>query len=437
MSVYSDLRKEIETIEVVDTHEHLEAERFRVNNRIDMFTVFFKLYALCDLVSAGMPESCVETIKDVHVDIDEKWRIVQPFWELTKNTAYSRVVSVAARDLYGIEDINDKTYRELNQQIQNNNKPGLYEEILRNKCRIRSSILDMLGEPHGVEVDVHDTYVDRLTRFESVDSAFFLSAIRFDDFVWIVNDRFIKRIQQYRNKEIGSLKDWEDLLAVEMRSYKDKGIVAIKTGLAYDRILRYEETSRETAERVFSRVLGAKSDFSTAEVKPLQDYMMHKVLDNAAQLQLPVQVHAGLQEGNGNVISNSNPVHLTNLFLKYPTIKFDVFHGGYPYGPELAVIAKNFQNVYVDMCWLHMISPEYSVKYLVELLDTVPANKILGFGGDNVSVEPVYGHLKMARHNVASALTHKVANGTLRIADATKIARMLFDENPARLFGLR
>ena len=87
-------------------------------------------------------------------------------------------------------------------------------------------------------------------------------------------------------------------------------------------------------------------------------YMLHAILREADRRGLTFQFHTGLQEGNGNVISDSNPVHLTNLFLEYGEVKFDLFHMGYPYVMELGNLAKNFRNVFIDMCWGHIISPE-------------------------------------------------------------------------------
>ena len=74
-------------------------------------------------------------------------------------------------------------------------------------------------------------------------------------------------------------------------------------------------------------------------------------------------------------------MHLVNLFIEYREAKFDLFHGGYPYTGELLALAKNFPNVYLDLCWLHIISPTAAVCMLHEAIETVPVNKIFAFGG--------------------------------------------------------
>ena len=48
------------------------------------------------------------------------------------------------------------------------------------------------------------------------------------------------------------------------------------------------------------------------------------------------------------------------------------------------------------------------------MLDSVPANKIFGFGGDYRYPELSYGHLVIARRNIATVLAARVENGALR-----------------------
>ena len=163
---------------------------------------------------------------------------------------------------------------------------------------------------------------------------------------------------------------------------------------------------------------------------------MHYILNIANKKSLIIQIHTGLQEGNGNIITNSNPTLLTNLFLEYPDVSFDLFHIGYPYQNEITVLAKNFPNVYIDMCWAHIISPNASINALLEWIDTVPLNKISAFGGDYAFIDGVYGHQYLARENIAKALSKKVSEKLFDIDKAKEIGKMFFYDNPIKLFRL-
>ena len=125
--------------------------------------------------------------------------------------------------------------------------------------------------------------------------------------------------------------------------------------------------------------------------------MFHQTMQLADAYGVPVQIHTGIQAGNRGVVTNSRPTLLTNIFLLYPRISFDLFHISYPYQNELSALAKSFPNVYADFCWAHVISPEVARRTMAEFLDTVPVNKIFGFGGDYHYPELSYAHAKMAR----------------------------------------
>jgi predicted TIM-barrel fold metal-dependent hydrolase len=164
--------------------------------------------------------------------------------------------------------------------------------------------------------------------------------------------------------------------------------------------------------------------------------MMHHILKIADSKGLVIQFHTGLLEGNGNYINNSDPSLLNNLFFKYPNTTFDIFHIGYPYQTKLAALGKMFPNVFIDMCWAHIISPFASRQALSDYLDTVPYTKISAFGGDYLFVDGVYGHLQLAKENVSRVLSEKVSEGVFDIDRALLIARNLFYDNPLRIFRI-
>ncbi|MBQ2763575.1 MAG: amidohydrolase family protein, partial [Firmicutes bacterium] len=151
---------------------------------------------------------------------------------------------------------------------------------------------------------------------------------------------------------------------------------------------------------------------------------------------IPFQIHTGLQEGSENIITNADPTLLANIFMQYRDVDFDVFHMGYPYQDHVSALAKVFPNVYIDMCWAHIISPTASINALVEWVDSVPLSKISAFGGDYCFIDGVAGHQFMARENVSRALAIKVKEGVFGVDEAKHFGKMLFYDNPKKLFHL-
>jgi predicted TIM-barrel fold metal-dependent hydrolase len=165
--------------------------------------------------------------------------------------------------------------------------------------------------------------------------------------------------------------------------------------------------------------------------------MFHEIVRAGTETHVPIQIHTGLQEGNENLLANANPLLLASLFLEYRQAKFDLFHGGYPFMGEAIALAKNFSNVFLDLCWLHIISPSASARMLHEAIETVPSNKIFAFGGDFIIPEGAYGHSVMARQVVARVLAQKVEEGYLDEEEAMRLAHMILRENPAELYQLK
>jgi predicted TIM-barrel fold metal-dependent hydrolase len=224
----------------------------------------------------------------------------------------------------------------------------------------------------------------------------------------------------------------------------EAGMVTVKSTLAYNRPILYAETSAADAEADLAAMQrderALPEGFRSRAERPyrrLEDHMFHHLVQLAEAHKIPMQIHTGLHAGNGNLIENSKPTHLTNLFFLYPAVKFDLFHISYPYQGELAVLGKVFPNVHVDFCWAHIISGSVSRRTLHEMLETVPVNKIFGYGGDYRYPELSYAHAVMARRNIARVLTEKTQEGFCTEAEAVEIARMILHDNPDRMFGWR
>ncbi len=406
----------VDSIVLVDTHEHLMSEKQRAESKIDLFYLF-PHYASSDLVSSGMPPKVLETIRDPGIPLQQRWDLFRPYWRYARTTAYGRALILAARELFGIHDIVDETYLELSEKIAQSNRPGWYRYVLGEEGRIEVSL------ECGTDTDV--------------DREFFAPVINFEAFIVPRSRGELESIEQLTGISIHSL---DDLLAALDTCFEERirgGMVGVKIGLAYSRSLRFDKVPRATADKLFGgihRDMG--KGLSYAEAKPLQDFLVHHLITLAIKHDRPIQIHTGIQEGNGNIITNSKPTHLTNLFLEYRDAKFDIFHGSYPYCSELAVLAKNFPNVYVDMCWLHVISPSVSKRMLHEWIETVPSNKIMAFGGDYVIVEGAYAHSKLARKVVAQVLSEKVEQGYFSREDAIQLADSLLRENAWDLFQL-
>lgn len=416
-----------EELEIIDTHEHIPAERDRVAQPVDFFTLT-GLYTIHDAVSAGLPAAERKRIESPSTPLAERWRAFEPYWNQIRFTGYGQALRIAIRDIYGFEEISAATFPAINEAIRSQNKPGFYRRVLRQRGKIRLAVLDDNWNAAPVKPDPE----------------FFVLARKFDRFVVPASARDVHRLEELTGASITTLAGLKQAMEKSFQQNLEAGMVTVKSTLAYNRELLFQEVEESDAARDFEALMKdgrpGPRGFRHSVVRPyrsLEDHMFHHVIRLADAHRLPVQIHTGLLAFNGGFIANTNARHLTNLFFLYPRVPFDLFHISYPYQGELAVLAKLFPNVYIDFCWAHVISPGGARRALHEFLDTVPANKIFGFGGDYSQPELSYAHAKVARHNIAQVLSEKVENGDCTEQEALGLLRMLLHDNPARLFSPR
>ena len=417
----------LESIETFDSHEHIIPEKERLAQPADFFTLASH-YAISDAQSAGLPAESMRLISDQKAPLAARWDAFEPFWKHARFTGYSQALRIAVRDIYGVEEISGGTLGRINDAIAARNKPGLYRWVLKERARIRYAVVD-------------DYWNAKPTRLEDEP---LLLAHKFDRFVqpWSRGD--VEKLEEITGNSITSLDTLKQALAKNFLQSIDVGMVTVKSTLAYDRDLLFREVSEADASRDFERMMrGGETlpqGFRRHVERPfrnLEDHMFHQVVRLADEYRFPFQVHTGLHAGSGNFVTNSNPTMLTNVFSLYPKVKFDLFHISYPYQGELGVLAKLFPNVYADFCWAHIIAPGAAQRTLHEFLETIPVNKIFGFGGDYRFPELSYAHLVIARRNIARVLAEKVQNQFCTESEAFEIGKMLLHDGPAEFFKRR
>jgi uncharacterized protein len=410
------LRKFIGAIPLTDTHEHIRSEKDMIAGPPSV-SHFFSHYASCDLVSSGMPWSTLVEIRENRISEDEKWEKLEPYWQKAGNTTYCKAINEAIRGLFDLPGLTRETHKPLLEKMKECWQPGWYRKVLKEKANIEVSVLDKAGA--------------------DVDKTLFAPVMRFDDFMHVTSRHSAYSIGERFGLSVYSL---DDLLSALDKAYEQangEGVVGVKCGMAYARTLFFDNATKHDAEIVFDRAFRDRGEgVSWIEAKPFQDFMMHQIIRRAADCNLPMQFHTGIQEGNGNYVVDTNPTLLTNVLMMYGNVKFDLFHAGFPYSREMAVLAKNFANVYPDMSWMHVIGALPARNILDEWLDLAPANKILGFGGDYLFVEGAYGHACIARENVSRVLADRVERGDQTLDEAKEIAERILRWNARELFRL-
>jgi uncharacterized protein len=409
------LREAVDRLEIVSSHEHLLKEQDRIAKKADFFALASQ-YLVNDLITAGAPANTAALWEDPKAHVEDKWRAFQTGWRGARFTGYGQAFRTALSDLYGVKTVNRAAVEAVNAAVAAHSRPGFYRWVLKERARIRYSVLDDYwnGEP------------------ERPDPEFFVLSRKFDWFITVNGRQAVERMEQVTGVEIDSVTGLKRAMERRLEQSLAAGLAAIKTTLAYQRPLYFAETGSAEAERGFEAMMRGGG-----VQRPLSDHLFHHLLGMAQDHGLPVQVHTGIQAGNNSHLPDTHPELLTNVLRKYTRVTFDLFHIGFPYVEEMTGLSKMFPNVYADFCWAHVLSPATARRALGELLDAVPFTKILGFGGDYRYAELTYAHAEMARDNIAQVLGERIEAKWCTEDEALEIARALLADNAARLYPQR
>jgi len=405
MKVERELYQAMAELEIIDCHEHLAPEKKRVQTSVDVFTLFSH-YTHGDLVVAGMSEENYKTLFDRSQPLEQRWKLFAPYWKEIRWGCYARSALLAAEKFYGVADINEKTYVELSERMQKANTPGIYERVLRDACNIRVA----LTQCFSTELD-SPLLIPLMPLAEAMDTWEPLAHPVFEP-----------------EADIRSLDEYVDAVRRYVKRVKAEGAVGLKTISN-----PYGEPNRDEARRAFEKLRDGKES-KLPYMNPIRDYVIDQTISFATKEDLVIAVHTGYWGD----FRDLDPLHYIPILLRHSKARFDIYHLGYPWMRETLMLGKGFANVWLNFCWTHIISQRFAVAGLDEAIDLVPMNKIIAFGGDyNLPVEKVYGHLVMAREDIAEVLARRIMKGQITESQALDLVKKWFWDNPKELYKLK
>ena len=407
-------------MKIIDCHEHLPPEKVRTDSQQDVFTLFSH-YTRHDLLSAGLDADIwgsedkkvrvtteYESLFDYDIPIEKRWKKFKPYWERIRYGSYARAARLTAKSVYGFDDINDDTYKPLSEAIAAENTPGIYKRILYDKCNIHATLTlehELLDYSFPLEQLIYGTKVTQIRdrgRLEEVCSEV---------------DMIVPK----------TVDDFMALCKVFIRKWVDGGVVGIKFLSQYHSV-----PDRGAAQTSLDRLLNGETlIIDERRFEPLENLLTDHFFSLAGEYDLPVAMHAGIW-GDFRMLDSK---FMLDIAVRHPQTKFDLFHLGMPFVRDTIVIAKNYPNVFLNLCWCHIVSQVQTCSGIDEIIDQVPINKIFAFGGDYTRpVEKVAGHLHMGKEDLAIVFGHRVDRGLMSFDEAVKIIRQWFWDNPLQLY---
>jgi hypothetical protein len=410
-AIASCLIAEMARMPVIDAHEHLPPEQDLTLQKGDIFTRLFGNYSLIVAEAAGL-RAAQQKLRDTARPLEERWAMFRPFLPAVFDTGYARAALIAARDLFGVEEINDETYADLSERIRAGSTPGLYRRILKEKCGIERVLNQGAWDdgPGGYAVRVHRD---------------------FKDFRWHVASDLCGVYRRWKERDGGDFADLDEWVDFWLAQVVRDGCVGVK----YIASLRTDTLSREESDGLFRKV--RDGTITDTEGARFSAWLNVKSIEKLPEHDLVAAVHCGLIAACWQDFRATNPMNVVPLLMRYRRTQFDLYHAGIPWVREMAVIGNQYPNAHLNLVWAHQISPYMTENVLNEWLDLVPTDKIIGYGGDySCGPEKSYGALVMARENIARALAVRIVRGQMTESRAVDICRAWLYGNPRRIYNL-
>ncbi len=365
---------------------------------------------------------------------------VAALWPKIRTTGYGRAVTLGCRELFDLEYCPEnfgEITEALRASIAGKSAAEAYDYFVKEKANTRWVLND--GHTYGNDPAEYGdgAYPDYYRFTWRMDS------------LWGVVDRGpIEELQRASNTSITSLDRFLAAMNESITRFQSKvGLATLKIAMAYFRDLAVADPTRHEAEAAFNEVVSRDSvrepiqqdggAVSAREARPLSDYLFHRLLERADDEDIPVQIHTGYLAGNWGALNSTKASYLIPIFEKFRRVRFDIMHASWPWTSELGAIAKNYPNVYPDLCWAWTMNPAESERALSEWLDGVPFNKIFGYGADVGRPWCDVGYARQARIGIARVLEQKIEAGYFSPETAEEVAAAIMLHNGEELLGLR
>jgi predicted TIM-barrel fold metal-dependent hydrolase len=398
-TLYKRIYQFIENTRVISTHEHHLNDEDHQN---------ITLEGIIDNSYVGWQNIPVGTTSQEHAQFLEKARYNSYFVWLQK--AIDKLYSVGGK-------ITPENWEDISNKIKRKHKdPNTHIAILKKQCRYMRALSDIYWQT-GSNLGHPDL---------------FSPVVRTDMFVKcfhpLVRDHDDNSPWEFLPAKGLNFGEYMNLILSFHRDKVEKGAVSFKLATAYERPLVVGSVSYERAARIY---MTDPNNISSEDVLAYGDYIINRICELAAELDVPYQIHTGLGELRG-----SNPMLFEPTIIRHPETRFVLFHGGSPWYHEIGALAHNHSNVLIDMVWLPIISTQAAVHALDEYIEVIPSADRIAWGSDTWTSEEALGALLAFQHTLAQVLAKKINEEYIDIHDAQLFVEKILFRNAKAIYKL-
>ena len=229
-----------------------------------------------------------------------------------------------------------------------------------------------------------------------------------------------------------------DAYRAAISDLRSRGIVGMKSVIAYRTGLHVEDVSRDEAAAAFGplRESAKRNGRIRIESKPVLDHLVVMAVEEAARQEVPIQFHTGLGDPDLD-LTLVDPAALRLLFAeRFRPAPIVLLHTGYPYVRSLAYVAAMFPNVYADMGETILFAAGEATEIYRELIGLAPASKLLFSTDASLIPELYWVGARVGRRALARVLDEHIADGAIDERVALDWAERMLWRNSEAVYRL-
>ena len=349
------------------------------------------------------------------------WPAIRAYVEDSGSNSFVRNLIHGLSELYdlGSAGITEVNFQALDAEIRRRHASDGWRNEVLDRAGIRTIITDPFEDPL---LDCRSAIGPRYRSVLRINAL----AVGYHPEVRDHNGNSARAFADRLGKKLTTLEEYLDFCEFLVDTLADRGQVAIKNALAYDRGINFDDVDMDLARRAWGN---ANPDPDAT--KAFGDVVVDRLCEAAGRRDIPVQMHLGAA-----LIRGSHPMNAAGLIERHPKTRFLLMHLAYPWSQDLFGLAFVYRNIWLDLTWSFLLSPSRFANDLHEAIEVLPDESRMMFGGDNWHVEESYATISLARERIGHVLAEKVEAGYFLEADAQRLARKICSENAVSFFKL-
>lgn len=416
MQKRNDLWAYLQQVPVVDTHEHFHL--FTDTQGYDLVNFLYSNSYMSTLAMHIEPER-IARITDTACSEEERYQTLLSVYDRVRYTRCGRTVRDMVR-LWGVDDLRPDNLPRLQAAFDNR----LHN--LKMPKQICAYIVNSAGHPlYGYVRGLGDYIAGKMPCDEKVYVNPLISGLH-----CLYTRQDIEDVAYAADMEIDSVTALIDGIQRIMEGCVKAGAVGFKDVYTYFRAYEIGKPDRSAAEKDFDNIRSGNTATGA-----LADFMFYQVYDVAQQLHKPMGIHTGF------IITSCAPAGclgtLGPVMEAFPALQFDLYHFNYPLLEPYVQMMKSYPNVYANGAWATGMMTEYAKLFLKEALHSLPAERVLAYGGDShCAGEMTQVTLNNALQVVDSVLGDAMAEGYLSLDEAENVAKIWLSGSARRLYRI-